>query len=213
MSPDPTVLNRIEALLTGQRRFIALVGAPGSGKSTYAEALCDALNAGGRANASILAMDGYHLDNAILDAREWRTRKGAPHTFDVGALARDLARLRDTRDSIFVPVFDRGLDLARAAATEITPACNLVIVEGNYLLLDDAPWRDLCHHFDLSIFLDVPEPVLEARLLRRWHDHGLGDDEAHSKVSENDMPNARLIRQHSRPADIVLANWESSTTG
>ena len=42
--------------------------------------------------AALVPMDGYHLDNAVLVERGLLPRKGAPQTFDVDGLARDLER-------------------------------------------------------------------------------------------------------------------------
>lgn len=185
-----------------QRLVLAVAGAPGSGKSTLAEALVDALGAG----ATILPMDGYHLDNAILDARGLRARKGAPQTFAADRLAQDLARIRRDDQGVLVPVFDRDLDVSRAFARAITPDDRIIVTEGNYLLLEDAPWRDMAGHFDLTIFLDVPEPILARRLVQRWLDHGHTPEAAQARAEGNDLPNARLVLARSRPADLVLRN-------
>jgi pantothenate kinase len=40
-----------------------------------------------------------------------------------------------------IPVFDRVLDLARAGGRIIAPEHRFLIAEGNYLLLDEGPWR------------------------------------------------------------------------
>jgi len=198
------LINTIQTAAKGRERLIvAIAGAPGSGKSTLADGLCAALNAGGE-GAAVLPMDGYHLDNALLDARGWRPRKGAPHTFDVGGLARDLARLRVGDVPVLVPVFDRGLDLSRNAAREIDPATRIILAEGNYLLLDQAPWSGLAGYFDLTVFLSVPEPVLEARLIRRWIDNDHSPGAARARALGNDIPNARLVAAQTRAADVVL---------
>ena len=196
-------LGRIAALGGGGRRLIAVAGAPGSGKSTYAEALCATLNAQGR-HAAVLPMDGYHYDNAILDQHGWRDRKGAPHTFDVAALEQDLRRLRHADRSLFVPVFDRAQDLSRAFAREIPPECDCVIVEGNYLLLDTPPWQALQGLFDLTLFCAVAETILIERLMDRWRGYGLPETEVTKKVFENDLLNAALIGQTSLPADMII---------
>lgn len=203
--PDNEVLRRIEAL-PGPRSIVALAGAPGSGKSSYAGAVSTQLNRRGRVTAAVLQMDGYHLDNAVLDAHGWRPRKGAPHTFDVDGLARDIERLRQSRQAVLVPVFDRALDLSRAAAREIPPECSVVIVEGNYLLLDDTGWRDLRAAFDLTIALDVPLPVLEARLMARWRGYGFAEPDAAAKVLDNDLPNARLVIAQGLDAQLRVPN-------
>ncbi|WP_334192492.1 nucleoside/nucleotide kinase family protein [Pararhodobacter sp.] len=183
------------------RRFVALAGPPGSGKSTLAEGLAKALGPG----AAVLPMDGYHLDNAVLEARGQRSRKGAPWTFDTDGLTRDLARLRADDRAVLVPVFDRALDLARAAAREIGPPVRIVLVEGNYLLLDGPPWADLAPFWDLTIRLAVPEPVLEARLMARWLALGWSRDRARDWIRGNDLPNIRAVVAGSLQADFTVA--------
>jgi pantothenate kinase len=79
-----------------------------------------------------------------------------------------------------------------------------VLVEGNYLLLDEPGWRDLAALFDLRIFLDVDRRDLERRLRRRWDQHGLSPEQAGAKVSENDLPNADRVNERRLPADLVV---------
>lgn len=195
----------ITALPPGGRRIVALAGAPGSGKSTLAEAVVSALNASAPGSAALVPMDGYHLDNALLDARGLRAVKGAPQTFDVDGLGRDLAAIRAGGRDVLVPVFDRAMDLARAAAREVPADAGLVLVEGNWLLLDAPPWSALAPLFDLTAMLLVPEPVLEARLVARWLAHGHDPAAARVRALANDLPNARLVAAGSRPADLLLS--------
>lgn len=181
---------------SGGRLIVALAGAPASGKSTLVDDLAQELGA----RAAVLPMDGYHLDNAVLEARGHRDRKGAPWTFDVGGLARDLARVRADDAPVLVPVFDRALDLSRGSAREITPDVRIVLVEGNYLLLNDPPWVALAGFWDLTVMLDVPLSVLEARLIQRWE----GRAGAADWIRLNDLPNARIVIERSRPVDVVI---------
>lgn len=195
------------------RLLVAIAGAPGSGKSTVAEQLADRLNAAeGPGFAAVLQMDGYHFDNALLDARGLRDRKGSPPTFDVDGLAGDLERLAAGDRTVVVPVFDRVLDLARAGAREIGPEVRVVLVEGNYLLLDDPPWDGLARWWGLTVFLDVPRPVLEERLIRRWLDHGRDRAAAEGWVRSNDLPNADTVIARSRPADWRMSNGSTGGT-
>ena len=76
------------------RRLVAIAGPPGAGKSTVAETLCANMNQREATLARILAMDGFHFDDRVLEARGLRARKGAPDTFDVDGLAAMLGRLR-----------------------------------------------------------------------------------------------------------------------
>ena len=186
----------------GGRLIVAIAGAPGSGKSTLAEALVDQLNQGQPGVALNMPMDGYHMDNAVLSARGLLARKGAPETFDVAALGRDLALVRDCAP-VLVPVFDRSLDLSRAFAREIAPDVPVVVIEGNYLLLRADPWAGLAGMFDVTVFVQVPEAELERRLIQRWLDHGHTPNAARARAMGNDIPNARLVVAGSAPADVV----------
>jgi pantothenate kinase len=187
------------------RRLVAVAGAPGSGKSGFAEALVAAL--AGRVLAGVLPMDGFHFDDAVLEARGHRPRKGAPHTFDLDGFAAVLGRLAaDDGREVAVPVFDRAIEIARAGARIIGPEIRLVVVEGNYLLLDDPAWAPLRRAFDLTVFLEVPEAVLEERLRARWVGYGLGLEAIAEKLEANDLPNARLVARASVPADVVIHN-------
>lgn len=209
MLPQPTTMEGLvrQALsLLDQhgRRFLAMAGAPGSGKSTSAATLQDAVNATAPGAAAILPMDGFHFDDAVLEDRRRRPWKGAPDTFDVGGLISVIMRLRQQDDIVAVPVFDRDLEISRGSARLIPQDTRLIIVEGNYLLLEEAPWSGLAPLFDLTVMIDVPEIVLAERLRARWAHYDMSSDQIMQKLEDNDLPNGRRVRQHSRPADFIL---------
>ena len=191
---------------TQQRRImIALAGPPGSGKSTLAEQLVPTINRQcGSDIATILPMDGFHLDNAILNQQNTRHRKGAPHTFDADGFNNLVKRVADATVEVIVPVFDRQLDLARAGASIIDESHHIILVEGNYLLLNQAPWQQLHSIFDHRIYLDVPDSVLITRLTQRWLDHDHTAQEALIRAESNDLPNARLVAANRLDADQIL---------
>lgn len=198
-------LARLAAAPGPARRLIAIAGAPGSGKSTLAERLVAALEAEAPGRAAVLPMDGYHYDDAVLEVRGLRARKGAPDTFDVAGFAQMLGRLkRDDEAEVAVPVFDRALEISRGSARIIPRAVRVLVVEGNYLLLDRAPWSALKPQFDLSVMVSVPEAVLRARLEARWAGFGLPPEIIRAKVEANDLPNGRLIAAGSAVPDYVL---------
>ena len=158
---------------------------------------------------SILPMDGYHFDDIYLEHMAWRARKGAPHTFDVGGFAHMLSRLiANNEKQIAVPVFDRSIEIARAGARMIPQAVNIVLTEGNYLLLKQAPWDKLAVYFDITVMLKASRITLEKRLQNRWIKHGLSYDEISSKLNENDMPNVETVINMSTTADYFILTDE-----
>lgn len=191
----------------GARVIVAIAGAPGSGKSTLADKLAGKLNGRQPGMAAVLPMDGYHYDDLYLVPAGLRPRKGAPMTFDVGGLYHTLQRLRARDEAeVAVPVFDRKIEIARAGARLIPREVPVIVVEGNWLLLNQAPWDRLRPMFDLTVMVEVPEHVLRARLRGRWERLGLTEAEILAKLEENDLPNARWVRDGSIAAQFRIAN-------
>ena len=196
LSPVADLAARIAALADGKtRRMIAIAGAPGSGKSTIVEELAKLIP-----NSAIVPMDGFHLDNATLTARGRLHRKGAPDTFDTDAMLHMLQKIA-LGGAVTVPVFDRSADAVVPDGAVIAPETQIVLVEGNYLLLDAPGWREMHGLWDLTVLLDVPEAELHRRLVQRWLDHDLPLQQAQDRAASNDLPNAQTVMSMSaKPA-------------
>ncbi|MFZ8921007.1 MAG: nucleoside triphosphate hydrolase [bacterium] len=187
------------------RILVALAGPPGSGKSTLASELESALNQEQPEQAMILPMDGFHYDDLYLVPAGLRPRKGAPQTFDVSGFYHILRRLRERQEEfVAVPLFDRDLEIARAGARLIPAKVPVILVEGNYLLLQQEPWSQLRLLFDVAVLLEVPEAVLGERLTARWQHYELPSEEIAAKVNENDLPNGRYVMAESGGEDYRL---------
>ncbi|MEM7299536.1 MAG: nucleoside/nucleotide kinase family protein [Pseudomonadota bacterium] len=197
------LLNKIVGLPTSDgRQMVAIAGPPASGKSFLAEWLATELNHSGQA-VKVIPMDGFHLDNRLLEQRGLLNRKGAPETFDAAGFVHLVERIKHDGTHIY-PLFDRARDIAIAGAEEISEACRLVIFEGNYLLFDQEPWQALNTMWDLSVWLATPQSVTRERCVQRWLDHGLSQDDAILRAEQNDVKNAQLINRCNLPAHVTL---------
>jgi len=201
---DAGLVDAILVRAGGAPRFmIAIAGPPGAGKSTLVAELAEAFERRGE-KAAVVPMDGFHYDDEVLKQRGLSHRKGAPETFDFSGFRFLLQRLRAREPEVAIPLFDRSLELSRAAAAIVESDVRLILVEGNYLLLDEEPWIGLESLFDFSIYLDVPRPELERRLHARWHHHGRDPEAARRWVETNDLPNADRVTHRRRKADMVV---------
>ena len=184
--------------LTQNRRIIAIAGAPASGKSSLAQTLAQRIP-----NACVLPMDGFHRDNADLEAHGLLARKGAPETFDVEGFERILRAIR-TDAMLSYPTFDRTLDATVPAGGCLNARDETILVEGNYLLLNVPPWQRLGDLWDLTIMLNVATVELEHRLVARWRAHGHTQEAARARAHSNDLPNALFMQENSTLADVVV---------
>jgi pantothenate kinase len=82
-----------------------------------------------------------------------------------------------------------------------------VLVEGNYLLLDDAPWNEIRPLSNEIWYLDVPEAILLPRLIKRHQAGGKDQPAALEKVHATDLPNARLVAQSKRNAARIFTSF------
>lgn len=190
---------QIEADARGRSRYLfGLAGPPGSGKSTVAARLVEALD------AIVVPMDGFHLDNVELERLGLSGVKGAPDTFDAAGFVRLVERLTQATDVVSAPSFDRVADRTIDAAVTVAPDDRIVIVEGNYLLLDRSPWASLRELFHRTGYLDVDDATRVERLVARHVRHGRTLDEAREFVHSSDEVNAAIITASRSRADVRI---------
>ena len=185
-----------------ERILVGIAGAPGAGKSTLSQSLSTKLNKSEHV-AAVIPMDGYHLDDSLLEDLGLLKRKGAPETFDFAGFKHLLLRIKN-EDEVVYPVFDREREISIAGAGILKKNIRIVIVEGNYLLFDEEPWSCLSKLWDYSVFLDVELKVLEQRLIDRWLDHGFSRAEAQQKALGNDIQNSKRVIASRIQADRII---------
>ena len=179
--------------------MVGLTGPPGVGKTTYAVRLAAELG------GVHLPMDGFHLADVALDALGLRDRKGATETFDAWGYAALLARLRvRPEEVVWAPAFERDLEQPLAGAIPIGPEADVVVTEGNYLLLDEPGWRAARAQLDEVWFLDLDDEVRRERLVERHERFGKTREEALAWVARVDDANAALVARTRAQADRVV---------
>ncbi len=187
-----------------KRLIIAIAGPPCAGKSTFSLDLIEYLNASSNFHiASLLTMDGFHYDNALLEKMNLLEKKGSPESFDINGFSSTLKRIAEAKEEVAVPLFDRKNDYSIANAQIIYPNTPIIIVEGNYLLLNTTKFSEVKFLYDISIFLSPSLETLKKRLIDRWIEEGLTLEQAIKRAETNDIPNAKFVLENSSMADIL----------
>ncbi len=200
-----------------ERRIVAfLAGPPAAGKSTlcrYLEEL--SRNAPDLIPIQAAGLDGFHYPQTYLDSHACNgvplaRIKGAPESYDVAKLAGLLSRVSEPNQRW--PVYDRRIHDPVEGALEIS--ADILLIEGNWLLLDEEPWRALpC---DYSIFLRAGSEAQLERVVARKLAGGFAEAEAREMARRNDWPNILRCMERSRPGDLNLIpagenRWEVSS--
>lgn len=211
LSADQAVARAVALAAAGGRSVLGIAGAPGAGKSTLARRVVTAVTEQlGPGVAVQVPMDGFHLANAALDALGRHDRKGAIDTFDAAgyvALVRRLTRTgggMDDTETVWAPDFDRRVDEPVAGSIAAPPETVLVVSEGNYLLDQSAPWRELPGLFTETWACVVDDDVRIDRLVGRHMRHGRDHESARAWAVKVDGVNAARVTADLHRASVLV---------
>lgn len=210
------------------KHIIGLAGPPGAGKSTLASEVaervnklwpqkCSSISIDSQVEpceiATVLPMDGFHLYRHQLDSmedpKEAHARRGAPWTFNPELLLRCLQTLRN-QGRVYAPSFDHGVGDPVEDDIVVDIRHKVVIVEGNYLLLEEGAWKDVSSIFDEKWFIDVDLEKAMERVYKRHISTGKVPEVAKWRIDYNDRPNAELIMKTKKNADLVVKSVDIS---
>lgn len=193
------------------RRVIVFLSAPPAvGKSTFALFLEQLSNTMENVlPVQHLSLDGFHHKNKYLknnkinilgEERYLSEIKGMPETFDLDKFKKYLDRLKT--EDVKWPIYDRVKH--DVVEDQIEVNSEIVLIEGNWLLLDEPGWRDLKEKCDYSIFIRAEEDQLKDRLINRKIKGGLTPEEAIEFYKRSDGKNVKRVMDYQLKADLVL---------
>ena len=207
------LLRRLTALYRekGRRILVLLAAPPGAGKTTlltFLERLSK--EQPDTESIQVIGMDGFHRRQEYLlshtterDGKQIAMVeiKGAPVTFDLDRLTGAVKKAA-AGETIGWPVYDRMLHNPVEDAVRVDGG--IVLLEGNYLLLDEDGWRDLPALADYTISVSAEESLLRERLIDRRMHTGVDREASVRFVNFSDMPNVRLCLEKTMRADLRL---------
>ena len=181
--------------------IIGIAGGTGSGKTTVARKIAEALAAVPNASIAFLDMDGYYRNFAHLPMDERRRINwDHPEAFDLDLFVSHLEQL-SRGESIEKPVYDFATHLRSSRTERITPA-DVIVVDGILLFVDERI-RALC---DVKVFVDADADI---RLVRRIQRDMSERDRPLEEILEQYLTTVRPMHQQfvepgKRYADIIL---------
>jgi pantothenate kinase len=207
------------AQASGRKRFLAAVaGPPGSGKTAFAAILVAVINAEiDRQEATMVQLDGWHYSNDYLSTHSLqrdgaevilRQIKGAPETYNAVSALECFEKIK-AGGEVRYPVYSRQIHDPIPNGGCVERQHRIVIVEGNYLLLQEEPWQHFRELFDICIFLTAPPEALVKGLRQRHLRGGKSASAADEQIRTVDLPNVERVLKNSGGADIVVKKANS----
>ena len=193
------------------RVLVMLAAPPAAGKSTLVSFLSHlSKNTSGISPITVIGMDGFHhYQDYLLSHTVVRENKeipmvkikGAPITFDLELFEERVAMVA-RGDICGWPEYNRLKHNPEENAIKVEG--NIVLLEGNYLLLNQPGWNNLSNYADYTISITADAQMLKNRLVSRKCASGTNLQEATKFVDFSDMANVKICLEQSKQADLNL---------
>jgi pantothenate kinase len=209
----PLATDLLAQAMSGERMMVAVAGPPGSGKTAFATILVAVINAeAGGDVAALVGLDGWHYPNDYLATHTLErdgeraalfSVKGSPETFNALAAYDCLAEIR-RGGVVSFPVYSRKLHDPVPGGGRVEASHRVVVVEGNFLLLDEAPWRRFRRLFDVCLFISASPEVMIEGLRERHLRGGKTAAAVERQLREVDLPNSRRVASGAAHAHVLV---------
>lgn len=213
----PFLLKLAELHKNLNRKIIAYIAAPPAAGKTSLALFLEKLSREDKNFSPIraLGMDGFHYDSKFLKSNKiisggkeilLNDIKGAPETFDAETLEKKLRELRG--DGTSWNIYDRKIhDVVRNV---LSVDDEIILLEGNYLLLNESCWKNIREFADYKIFIKADSEFLRERLINRKISGGLSREAAEKFYYASDSKNVERVLKNSVAAD---ENWQVTADG
>lgn len=200
-----------------ERYVVFLAAPPGTGKSTLSLVLEKlAREDESLENLQALSLDGFHHFNDYLKSNYMEIdgekqllykRKGAPETFDLESIKVYLKKLSENKE-VKWPIYDRQLHNPVMDVIDIDS--KIILIEGNWLLLDEDGWRDISIFADYSIFIEARKESIKERLISRKMRGGYSQEDARNFYLTSDQLNVDRVLNNRLESDLLLEMLETN---
>ncbi|MGA2246753.1 MAG: hypothetical protein ABSH48_17310 [Verrucomicrobiota bacterium] len=191
------------------RVAIGFAGPTGAGKSVVAVLFKElARQAALPFKFEVITIDAYHFPNRVLlshdsDGEPLKKVKGRYDTYDVAALAGDLKAF-GAGGKIAFPAYSRILHDPVPNSVSVTEPATLLIVEGLWLLFNQAGWENIRPLLDFCYFIESDQERTRQAVIRRHMTGGRSLEDATRHYEQVDGRNAVLTLQTRHKADKVI---------
>lgn len=193
-----------------KRIVIFLAAPPAVGKTTLSQFL-ENLSRNNKQFEEIqgIGLDGFHYSNEFLikhtiekngERIVLKSIKGAPETYNYKAVEEKLKKIKD--ENIMWPIYNRKLHDVEKDKIRIEK--NIILIEGNWLLLNEDNWKELKKLSDYSIMIIAEKKLLKDRLITRKIMGGISKKEAEEFYEKSDKKNIERVLNKIVKHDLTL---------